>query len=187
MGLFSTKRSNALPSLGASSRKSEAKAWRVTKRAQEDLLNRAGVPIYRIVLVKEGKLSTYESRIRSSANAFTVLQAFMEGSDREVFVVMCLDRKNGLIGLNLVSVGLLTGSLVHPREYFKPAILSNASSVILSHNHPSGDPLPSQEDRALTARLVQAGKLLGIEVLDHIIVGDGKYFSFADEGLLERG
>src|SRR5690242_13433420 len=68
----------------------------------------------------------------------------------------------------------------------KPAILSNATSVLLSHNHPSGCPLPSQEDRALTVRLVQAGKLLGIEILDHIIVGEGKYFSFADEGLLER-
>src|SRR5215471_3715346 len=70
---------------------------------------------------------------------------------------------------------------------FKPAILSNASSVILSHNHPSGDPHPSQEDRALTVRLRQAGKLLGVEVLDHIIVGDGRYYSFADEGLLDRG
>jgi DNA repair protein RadC len=113
-----------------------------------------------------------------------VLQEFMEGLDREKCVVMCLDRKNGLIGLNVVSVGSLTTSIVHPREVFKPAILSNASSVILSHNHPSGDPLPSQEDRALTARLVQAGKVLGVEALDHIIVGDGKYFSFADEGIL---
>jgi len=154
---------------------------------QPSKLKRVSVPIYRVVLVKEGKLPAYESRIRSSANAFTVLQEFMEGSDREVFVVMCLDRKNGLIGLNLVSVGSLSSSIVHPREVYKPAILSNASSVILSHNHPSGDPLPSQEDRALTARLVQAGKVLGVEVLDHVIVGDGRYFSFADEGLLERG
>lgn len=145
------------------------------------------VPIYRVVLVKEGKMPTYESRIRSSANAHTVLQEYMDGADREMFVVMLLDRKNAVLGLNLVSVGSLTGSLVHPREVYKPAILNNACSVILSHNHPSGDPLPSQEDRALTARLVQAGKLLGIEVLDHIIVGDGsgKYFSFMDERLLQ--
>jgi len=144
----------------------------------------ASIPIYRVTLVREGKMPTYESRIRSSANAFTVLQEFMEGSDREVFVVMCLDRKNGLIGLNLVSVGSLSSSIVHPREVYKPAILSNASSVILSHNHPSGDPLPSQEDRALTARLVQAGKVLGVEILDHIIVGNGRYYSFADENML---
>ena len=142
----------------------------MTLLAEEKTTNakQMSVPIYRVVLVKEGKLPTYESRIRSSANAFTVLQEFMEGSDREVFVVMCLDRKNGVIGLNTVSVGSLSASVVHPSECFKPAILSNASSVILSHNHPSGNPLPSQEDRALTVRLVQAEKLLGIEVLDHV-------------------
>ncbi len=151
-------------------------------------LKQASVPIYRVTLVREGKIPTYESRIRSSATAHTVLQEYLDGADREHFVVMLLDRKNAVLGLNTVSIGSLTASVVHPREVFKPALLSTACSVILSHNHPSGDPLPSQEDRVLTARLVQAGKLLGISVLDHIIVGDGsqKYFSFADEGLLER-
>src|SRR4029434_9928578 len=109
-----------------------------------------------------------------------------DGVNREHFVILLLDQKNQVIGLNTVSIGSLTASVVHPREVFKPAILSNASSILLCHNHPSGDPLPSQEDRALTVRLFQAGKLLGIDVLDHIIVGEGKYFSFADEGLLER-
>jgi DNA repair protein RadC len=152
---------------------------------QPSELKRVSVPIYRVVLVKKGKLPTYESRIRSSVNAYNVLREYLADTDREVFCVLCLDRKNGVIGLNTVSIGSLTASVVHPREVFKPAILSNASSVLLSHNHPSGCPLPSQEDRALTARLVQAGKLLGVEVLDHIIVGEGKYFSFADEGLLQ--
>jgi DNA repair protein RadC len=147
----------------------------------------ARIPIYRVVLVKEGKLPTYESRIRSSANAYNVLREYLADTDREVFAVLYLDRKNGVIGLNTVSIGSLTASVVHPREVFKPAILSNASSVILTHNHPSRDPLPSQEDRALTVRLFQAGKLLGIDVLDHIIIGEEKYFSFADEGLLDRG
>ncbi len=96
---------------------------------------KAGVPIYRVVLVKEGKLPTYESRIRSSANAYNVLREYLADTDREVFCVLCLDRKNGVIGLNTVSVGSLSASVVHPRECFKPAILSNASSVILSHNH----------------------------------------------------
>jgi DNA repair protein RadC len=155
--------------------------------AQPSKPKQASIPIYRVVLVKEGKLPTYESRIRSSANAYNVLREYLADTDREVFSVLCLDRKNGVIGLNTVSIGSLTASVVHPREVFKPAILSNASSVILTHNHPSGDPLPSQEDRALTVRLFQAGKLLGIDVLDHIIVGDGRYFSFADEGLLDRG
>ena len=74
---------------------------------------------------------------------------------------------------------------MHPRETFKAAILANAAAIICGHNHPSGDCQPSKEDRAITARLVEGGKLLGISVLDHVIVGDGKYFSFADEGLLQ--
>jgi DNA repair protein RadC len=98
-----------------------------------------------------------------------------------------LDQKNQVIGLHTVSIGSLTASIVHPRECFKPAILSNAAAIILAHNHPSGDCQPSREDRALTQRLVETGKLLGISVLDHIIIGDGtsSYFSFADEGLLQ--
>jgi len=102
--------------------------------------------------------------------------------------VVLLDRKNKVIGLNTVSVGSLTASICHPREVFKAAILANAAAVILGHNHPSGDPQPSQEDRVLTARLAAAGQLLGIEVLDHIIVGDGTehFFSFADVGMLHK-
>jgi RadC-like JAB domain len=86
------------------------------------------------------------------------------------------------------SVATFARNTQHPREVFKPAILSNAAALILAHNHPSGQPQPSQEDRVLTVRLVAAGKLLGISVLDHVIIGDGTsaYFSFADEGLLER-
>ena len=86
-------------------------------------------------------------------------------------------------------MGSLTASIVHPREVFKFAILANCASILMAHNHPSGDCQPSREDRALTTRLVEAGKLLGIAVLDHVIVGDGTsaFFSFANEGLLERG
>jgi DNA repair protein RadC len=143
------------------------------------------LPIYRVVLVKEGKLPTYESRIRSSASAYTVLQDDLDGVDREHFVVMLLGQKNQVIGLHTVSIGSLTASIVHPRECFTPAILCNAASIICGHNHPSGDCQPSREDRALTQRLVEAGKLLGISVLDHIIIGgEGRYFSFADENLL---
>ena len=148
---------------------------------------RGSIPIYRVTLVREGKMPTYESRIRSSANAHTVLQEYLADTDREHFVILMLDQKNQVIGINTVSVGSLTASVVHPREVYKPAILSNCAGLILGHNHPSGDPQPSKEDRAITARLVEAGKLLGIAVLDHVIVGDGsqKYFSFADEGLLQ--
>jgi DNA repair protein RadC len=145
----------------------------------------ASIPIYRVTLVREGKMPTYESRIRSSANAYSVLQEFLADTDREHFVILMLDQKNQVIGINTVSVGSLTASIVHPREVYKPLILSNAAAVILGHNHPSTDCQPSKEDRAITTRLVEAGRLLGISVLDHIIIGgEGKYFSFADENLL---
>jgi len=81
-------------------------------------------------------------------------------------------------------VGTRNGSLVHPREVFKPAILSNAAAVLLIHNHPAGDPEPSAEDKAITRRLKEAGEILGINVLDHLVVGDGRYVSFADQLLL---
>lgn len=99
-------------------------------------------------------------------------------------MVLLLDRKNQIIGINTVSIGSLTASVVHPREVWKPAILCNAVAIICGHNHLSGDPEPSHEDRAITKRLVDLGKMLGIEVLDHVIVGDERYFSFADEGLM---
>ena len=144
----------------------------------------ASVPIYRVVLVKEGRIPTYESRIRSSANAYSVLQEYLADRDRECFCILMLDQKNQVIGIHTVSVGSLTASVVHPRETFKAAILANAAAIICGHQHLSGDPQPSREDRAITQRLVESGKLLGVNVLDHVIVGDGRYFSFADENLL---
>ncbi len=95
------------------------------------------------------------------------------GNDQERFVVACLDTKNRVQSVVLVTVGTLDASLVHPREVFKPAIIEGASSVILSHNHPSGNTTPSREDIQVTDRLTKAGELLGITVLDHIIYGDG--------------
>jgi DNA repair protein RadC len=147
---------------------------------------RSSIPIYRVSLVRESRLHCYHKQIRSSADASTLVHTYLADVDREHFLVLMLSQKNTVIGINTVSVGSLTASVVHPRECFKPAILSNAAAIILAHNHPSGQPQPSQEDRVLTVRLVAAGKLLGISVLDHVIIGDGTsaYFSFADEGLL---
>ena len=145
---------------------------------------RSSIPVYRVTLVREGKMPTYESRIRSSASAYTVLQAYLDGVDREHFVVMLLDQKNQVIGLHTVSIGSLTASIVAPREVFKVAILANCANILIAHNHPSGDCQPSREDRAITQRLKEAGALLGINLLDHVIVGNGRYFSFADENLL---
>jgi DNA repair protein RadC len=147
----------------------------------------ASVPIYKVTLVREGRVACYNQQNRSAVDASTLLHKYLEGVDREHFVVLMLDQKNKVIGIHTVSIGSLTASVVHPRECFKPAILSNVAAIILAHNHPSGQPQPSQEDRVLTVRLVAAGKLLGISVLDHVIIGDGTsaYFSFADEGLLQ--
>ncbi len=103
---------------------------------------------------------------------------------REQFHVILLNAKNQVIDVECVSEGTLTASLVHPREVFKTAIRRSAHSVILAHNHPSGDPTPSREDREITRRLVQAGRVIGIEVLDHLVVGQGRYTSFRERGLL---
>lgn len=101
----------------------------------------------------------------------------------EVFSIVTLDTKNNVTGAFEVSRGTLNGSIVHPREVFKRAILQNASSIALMHNHPSGDPRPSSEDLQMTKRLEEAGKILGISILDHIIFGD-YFFSFKEEGLI---
>jgi DNA repair protein RadC len=105
---------------------------------------------------------------------------------KEEFRCVLLDTKNRVIKEETVSTGSLTASLVHPRETFKTAVRESAAAVIFVHNHPSGDIKPSQEDILLTRRHVQAGDLLGIKVLDHVIVGDGGHFSFRDSGLLQH-
>lgn len=102
----------------------------------------------------------------------------------EKFMVIILNAKNQVLDVESVSVGTLNATLVHPREIFKSAIRRSAHAIILIHNHPSGDPSPSREDREITQRLTQAGKLLGIEVLDHLIIGDGRYTSFREKGLV---
>ena len=103
---------------------------------------------------------------------------------KEVFITLLLDARNCLIRGVTISVGSLTASIVHPREVFRPAILDSAASVIFLHNHHSGDPSPSQDDLKITAQLVEAGQLLDIKVLDHIIVGRGQFASLAAKGLI---
>ena len=122
------------------------------------------------------------THFRNSIDIYTTFRERFERADREEFLVLLLDGKNKLLGFNVVSIGNLTGSLTHPREVYKAAILGNAASIILLHNHPSGDPIPSQEDLEITKRLRESGEILGIKVLDHVIIGDGKYLSFVDDG-----
>lgn len=102
----------------------------------------------------------------------------------EEFGVLVLDTRNRLKQLQVVSTGSLNGSLVHPREVFREATILRAAALVAFHNHPSGDPTPSREDRELTLRLVRAGKILGIDLLDHIIVASGRYWSFKERGEL---
>lgn len=103
---------------------------------------------------------------------------------REQFVAVLLNSKNRVIATEVISEGTLTGSVVHAREVFTPALLHHAAAVIVAHNHPSGDPQPSREDREVTAMLVESGKVLGIPLLDHLIIGDGAYYSFQEYGAL---
>ena len=100
----------------------------------------------------------------------------------ETAQMLALDTKNKVIGIFSLSIGSLNASIIHPRDVFQRAILSNAASVILVHNHPSGDPTPSPEDMELTRKLVEAGKMLDITVLDHVIVGEGAYISMKEHG-----
>jgi DNA repair protein RadC len=132
------------------------------------------------MLVKESLAHASPVRISDSQTAYRLLEPFVDGLDREHFIVVGLDAKHAVIGINTVSIGSVTLSIVHPREVFKPVILMNASAVLLAHNHPSGDSTPSQEDHALTRRLKDAGELLGIAILDHLVLGENRYYSFAD-------
>ena len=144
------------------------------------------IPIYQVKLVRDGSLTTERKRIEGPATAASVLHQYFEGADREHFVVLLLDTKHQIIGIHTVSVGVLDASLIHPREIFKPAILANAAAIILAHNHPSGDPTPSAEDRLVTQQMVAAGRLIGIAVMDHVIVGERPHFiSFVESGMLD--
>ena len=143
------------------------------------------LPRYRIMLVKEAE-DTFTSypKFQNSRDLFQSFREEFAVLDREFFFMITLDSKNRTIGYHTISMGSLSSSVVHPREVFKPAILENSAAVIFLHNHPSGDPAPSREDRECTNRLAQAAKILGIRVLDHIIFGETEYFSFADAGIL---
>lgn len=119
--------------------------------------------------------------VRASEDVVDVYMKQMKNMKKEILKVILLNTKNRILKTVTVSEGGLTSSVVHPRDVFSPAIRESAHSIILLHNHPSGDPAPSEDDILLTQRIVEAGRLLHIRVLDHIIVGDNRYYSFADE------
>lgn len=123
--------------------------------------------------------------LNSTAQVFGYYHEKLRGQKRENFFCVLLDAKHRLIREEVISVGSLNFSIVHPREVFATAIREAAESLLLVHNHPSGDPTPSREDIHVTRRLCDVGKMVGIEILDHMVIGNGSYFSFLEQNLLQ--
>lgn len=146
------------------------------------------ISIYSLKQVKEksGIYNVDNANIDCPEAATAIINQVFQLDEEAVekFIILTLTTKKAVAGIHVISVGTLNSSLVHPREVFKAAILNNSASIILVHNHPSGDPTPSPEDLDVTRRLREAGKIMGIEVLDHLIIGDsGRFASLRKKGL----
>jgi DNA repair protein RadC len=137
-------------------------------------------------LAKRENLETDEENfdIKNPEAVCKVISSSIKEKAKEHFKLILLNSRNKKIGISTISIGTLTTSLVHPREVFKEALAHSAASVILAHNHPSGDPEPSEDDLKITRKLVESGKILGVEVIDHIIVGKNSFYSFREKGLI---
>ena len=122
--------------------------------------------------------------IKSPESVVRAIRASIKDKAKEHFKLILLNPRNKIIRISTISIGTLNASLVHPREVFKDAIVHSAASVVLAHNHPSGDPDPSEDDLKITRKLVESGKILGIEVMDHIIIAKNGFFSFKEKGLI---
>lgn len=152
--------------------------------------NKADMPakrvnIVNVKLVREGTILYKNRKISCPNDAADLGREFLEDSDRERLIVCCLDTKNQINNISVASIGSLNSSIVHPREIFKVAILSNSASIIVLHNHPSGSIEPSKEDINITTRLKECGRILGIELNDHIVIGEGGTFcSLKERGIL---
>ena len=122
--------------------------------------------------------------VKNPEGVVKAIRASIQDKAKEHFKLILLNPRNKIIGVSTISIGTLNASLVHPREVFKDAIMHSAASVVLAHNHPSGDPEPSEDDLKITKKLVDSGKILGIEVIDHIIIGKNNFCSFKERGLI---
>lgn len=143
------------------------------------------IPSLTVSVVRDGASEIDERpTLNQPAKVAALMRAIVGSDEREHFVAFRLDARSKVKGYTEVSVGTLTASLVHPREVFRAAIVAGAAAIVIAHNHPSGDATPSPEDKATTNRLVKAGALIGIQVLDHVIVSTDKHFSFRDGGPL---
>ena len=144
------------------------------------------VPFVRVRMVRERELPYAMEEIDGPEKVAAFIRKFLAGADREYLLVLSMDNIGKLAAIEVVSIGTVNAALAEPREIFKHAILANAAGIAMVHNHTSGRCVPSSEDMETTKRIEKAGKLLGIPLMDHIIVGDG-YFSFRTEGLLAEG
>lgn len=162
--------------------------------SRTELMNIAGIGSQKandlIAAMELGyRLATSLRPINGKANSsFDIGSRFIEelkDEEQEHFIVLCLNTKNEIIARKTISIGTLDQALVHPRDVFRFAIKSNAARIIAVHNHPSGNPEPSENDKTVTKRLIRSGDILGIEVLDHIIVGNDSYVSLRERGLFE--
>lgn len=132
----------------------------------------------------EIQITKYGEKIEGPESVFKLLRNEIGNKKKESFYILSLTTRNNLIGVDKVSTGTLSASLAHPREVFLPAIKNSASTVIIVHNHPSGDTQPSEDDLEITKRLVESGKILGIDVIDHIIISKDSFYSFKEKNLL---
>jgi DNA repair protein RadC len=144
------------------------------------------INFYTLKMVKEASTLYEVPVIKSPAEVYQAAKQLLalHEEPEEHFCILCLNIKNKIVGVHTISIGSLNASIVHPREVFKAAMLNNAYGIICLHNHPSGDPEPSREDIEITKRLVEAGKLLGIEVIDHVIIGEQRYLSMKERCLM---
>ncbi|MDW7726071.1 MAG: DNA repair protein RadC [Candidatus Methanoperedens sp.] len=123
-------------------------------------------------------------KISSPEDVYRRIYPGLREQKKESFIELCLDTKNHIIKEETISIGTLNANIVHPRDVFKTALEESAASIIVAHNHPSGDPTPSREDIEITKKLIEAGKIIGIEVLDHVIIGDGRHLSMKEAGYI---
>jgi len=163
----------------------------VANSSIEELTTVRGIGLAKAAQIKAAfelgrRLDSYPAKdkraVRSPEDALKEVKTKLKGKKKEHFLTILLDTRNQVIGVAPISIGSLDSSVVHPREVFKEALAASAASVIFVHNHPAGDPSPSEDDIKLTQRLVEAGKIMGVDVLDHVVVADSAYASLKGMG-----
>jgi DNA repair protein RadC len=143
------------------------------------------IPAYRLQLVRTGTVLAEQRECSCARDAADLVREFLGDPDREHVVAVYLDVQNKFVGVHLVAVGAIDFVVFNPAEVYKAALLCNASTVVLAHNHPSGEPAPSQPDRWITERVARAGSLLGIPLVDHIVIGQPGYVSLRELGWID--